>query len=289
MASHSKAWIGVVGGGIGGLTAALALLRAGFDVQVYEQASGLREIGAGVQVSPNASRVLHGLGLAEPLAPDRRAPAGLAPAPLGRRADAAAHPARRPAGGGLRLPPYADASRRPPRGAGRRGARRAGPPRPSPDRAGRTRGQRRGAVRQRHPGRGRRARGRRRHPFARAPRPVGPGAAALHGLRRLPRAGGGRSSAAPRARGDRAGLDGAGPALRPLLRPSRGARELRRDRRPGHVDPRVSGPIAARSPTRSRRSTAGTRTSATSSGRPTRRSSGRCSTVSRWSVGPPGA
>ena len=60
--------VGVVGGGIGGLTAALALLRAGFDVQVYEQASGLREIGAGVQVSPNASRVLHGLGLAEPLA-----------------------------------------------------------------------------------------------------------------------------------------------------------------------------------------------------------------------------
>jgi salicylate hydroxylase len=60
--------VGVVGGGIGGLTAALALLRAGFDVQLYEQASALHEIGAGVQVSPNASRVLHGLGLAEPLA-----------------------------------------------------------------------------------------------------------------------------------------------------------------------------------------------------------------------------
>jgi salicylate hydroxylase len=68
VASHSEASVGVVGGGIGGLTAALALLRAGFDVHVYEQASGLREIGAGVQVSPNASRVLHGLGLAEPLA-----------------------------------------------------------------------------------------------------------------------------------------------------------------------------------------------------------------------------
>jgi salicylate hydroxylase len=60
--------IGVVGAGIGGLTAALALLRAGFDVQVYEQASALHEIGAGVQVSPNASRVLHWLGLADPLA-----------------------------------------------------------------------------------------------------------------------------------------------------------------------------------------------------------------------------
>ena len=60
--------IGVVGGGIGGLTAALALLRAGFDVEVYEQAAALGEVGAGVQISPNASRVLHGLGLASELA-----------------------------------------------------------------------------------------------------------------------------------------------------------------------------------------------------------------------------
>jgi salicylate hydroxylase len=60
--------IAVIGGGIGGLSAALSLLRAGFDVHVYEQASTLAEVGAGVQVSPNASRVLHRLGLAEPLA-----------------------------------------------------------------------------------------------------------------------------------------------------------------------------------------------------------------------------
>ena len=60
--------VGVVGGGIGGLTAALSLLRAGFDVEVFEQASALGEVGAGVQISPNASRVLHGLGLAEELA-----------------------------------------------------------------------------------------------------------------------------------------------------------------------------------------------------------------------------
>src|SRR3954470_22997550 len=58
----------VVGGGIGGLTVALSLFRRGFDVQVYEQAAALGEIGAGVQISPNASRVLHGLGLAEELA-----------------------------------------------------------------------------------------------------------------------------------------------------------------------------------------------------------------------------
>src|SRR5215510_1037470 len=58
----------VVGSGIGGLAAALSLLGAGFDVHVYEQAHALREVGAGIQVSPNASRVLHGLGLADELA-----------------------------------------------------------------------------------------------------------------------------------------------------------------------------------------------------------------------------
>jgi salicylate hydroxylase len=58
----------VIGGGIGGLSAALSLLRAGFDVYVYEQARELGEVGAGIQISPNASRVLHGLGLADELA-----------------------------------------------------------------------------------------------------------------------------------------------------------------------------------------------------------------------------
>jgi salicylate hydroxylase len=60
--------LAIIGGGIGGLSAALSLLRAGFDAHVYEQARTLREVGAGIQVSPNASRVLHGLGLADELA-----------------------------------------------------------------------------------------------------------------------------------------------------------------------------------------------------------------------------
>jgi 2-polyprenyl-6-methoxyphenol hydroxylase-like FAD-dependent oxidoreductase len=60
--------IAIIGGGIGGLTAALSLLRAGFDVHVYERVSTLREVGAGVIISPNATRILHRLGLAEPLA-----------------------------------------------------------------------------------------------------------------------------------------------------------------------------------------------------------------------------
>jgi salicylate hydroxylase len=55
--------IAVVGGGIGGLSAALSLLKAGFDVHVYEQARALSEIGAGIQISPNASRLLNRLGL----------------------------------------------------------------------------------------------------------------------------------------------------------------------------------------------------------------------------------
>lgn len=57
--------IAIVGGGIGGLTAALALHQADFDVHVYEQAAVLREVGAGVAVGSNAVRVLHRLGLAD--------------------------------------------------------------------------------------------------------------------------------------------------------------------------------------------------------------------------------
>jgi salicylate hydroxylase len=60
--------IGVIGGGIGGLAAALSLFRAGLDVHLYEQARDMRELGAGIQVSPNATRILHRLGLAEKLA-----------------------------------------------------------------------------------------------------------------------------------------------------------------------------------------------------------------------------
>lgn len=55
----------IAGGGIGGLSAALALLRQGFDVEVYEQAKELREVGAGIQISPNGSRALDALGIYE--------------------------------------------------------------------------------------------------------------------------------------------------------------------------------------------------------------------------------
>jgi len=59
--------VAIIGGGIGGLTAALALLRRGLDVEVYEQALRLGEVGAGIQVSPNGTRVLIELGLGDAL------------------------------------------------------------------------------------------------------------------------------------------------------------------------------------------------------------------------------
>jgi len=55
----------IAGGGIGGLTAALALNRTGFDVAVYERAPAFTEIGAGMSLWPNATRVLRSLGVLE--------------------------------------------------------------------------------------------------------------------------------------------------------------------------------------------------------------------------------
>ncbi|HEY6510493.1 MAG TPA: FAD-dependent monooxygenase, partial [Burkholderiaceae bacterium] len=60
--------IAIVGGGLGGLAAALFLRQAGLDAIVYEQALELREVGAGIVVSPNMVRALHRLGLAHELA-----------------------------------------------------------------------------------------------------------------------------------------------------------------------------------------------------------------------------
>ena len=68
----------IVGGGIGGLAAALALVRRGIDVEVYEQAPELRELGAGVQISANGTRVLHALGLKDALEQVQVLPAGKA-------------------------------------------------------------------------------------------------------------------------------------------------------------------------------------------------------------------
>ncbi len=68
----------IAGAGIGGLAAGAALLRKGFDVTILEQAKALGEIGAGVQLSPNATRVLYQIGVGERLE-------GLACEPPGKR------------------------------------------------------------------------------------------------------------------------------------------------------------------------------------------------------------
>ncbi|MEV3986304.1 FAD-dependent monooxygenase [Nonomuraea sp. NPDC049758] len=59
----TRADVIVVGGGIGGLSAALALVRQGLRVRVYEQASAFGEVGAGLQLAPNCTRILDRYGL----------------------------------------------------------------------------------------------------------------------------------------------------------------------------------------------------------------------------------
>src|SRR5262245_13224835 len=59
----------IAGAGIGGLAAALAVAQRGFRVALFDRAQRLDEIGAGIQLSPNASRILIALGLGEQLRP----------------------------------------------------------------------------------------------------------------------------------------------------------------------------------------------------------------------------
>lgn len=88
----------VAGGGIGGLAAALALSRQGAAVQVIEQAAAFAEVGAGIQIGPNVTRILRKWGLEDGLrqvasfphalvARDARSGHELGRLPLGERAD----------------------------------------------------------------------------------------------------------------------------------------------------------------------------------------------------------
>jgi salicylate hydroxylase len=61
--------VAIAGAGIAGLTSAIALARRGFTVSLFERAPALQEIGAGIQLSPNATAVLHRLDLMEALRP----------------------------------------------------------------------------------------------------------------------------------------------------------------------------------------------------------------------------
>jgi 2-polyprenyl-6-methoxyphenol hydroxylase-like FAD-dependent oxidoreductase len=55
----------IIGAGIGGLSAALALLKKGIDVRIYEQASEMNEVGAGIWIAPNGLKVLEELGISD--------------------------------------------------------------------------------------------------------------------------------------------------------------------------------------------------------------------------------
>jgi salicylate hydroxylase len=59
----------IAGAGVGGLTAALALARQGFQIRLFDQLEEFTEAGAGIQLAPNATRILIGLGLAERMKP----------------------------------------------------------------------------------------------------------------------------------------------------------------------------------------------------------------------------
>lgn len=65
MGANARRSIAIIGGGIGGLTAALAFARQGAQVTVHEQAPAIAEVGAGLQITPNGARALNALGLAD--------------------------------------------------------------------------------------------------------------------------------------------------------------------------------------------------------------------------------
>ncbi|MGZ3628985.1 MAG: FAD-dependent monooxygenase, partial [Ktedonobacteraceae bacterium] len=67
MQAHAGKKAIIIGGGIGGITAAIALKRAGLDVTVYERAEELQEVGSGLPLWTNALRALHVLGLTDEL------------------------------------------------------------------------------------------------------------------------------------------------------------------------------------------------------------------------------
>jgi 2-polyprenyl-6-methoxyphenol hydroxylase-like FAD-dependent oxidoreductase len=74
MPDKKKLSIAVVGAGMGGLAVAATVRRAGFDVQIYEQAARFARIGAGIQMMPNSMKVLRGIGIEERLRQSSFAP-----------------------------------------------------------------------------------------------------------------------------------------------------------------------------------------------------------------------
>ena len=59
--------IGICGGGVGGMAAAIALRQAGHDAEVYEQTANYQRVGADINLTPNAVRALDSLGVVSTL------------------------------------------------------------------------------------------------------------------------------------------------------------------------------------------------------------------------------
>jgi salicylate hydroxylase len=75
--AHRSLRIAIIGGGIGGLSAAVALRQRGFEVAVYERSPRLEEVGAGLQVGPNGVKVLRALGVEQQLLADAFQPVSM--------------------------------------------------------------------------------------------------------------------------------------------------------------------------------------------------------------------
>ena len=127
MAEARSRQIIIAGAGIAGLTAALAFAARGYPVRIFERAQRLEEIGAGLQLSPNATRILDRLGVLPALLPRRRAArrggAARCAEPCRAGARAARRGGRTALGGAL--------SRRPPRRSAERACWRTSPASPT--------------------------------------------------------------------------------------------------------------------------------------------------------------
>src|ERR1700719_3784443 len=66
-AAHRPLKVAIIGAGIGGLAAAIAMRRRGIEVALYERSQKLEEVGAGLQIGPNGFKVLRALGLEDEL------------------------------------------------------------------------------------------------------------------------------------------------------------------------------------------------------------------------------
>ena len=229
--------IAIIGGGIGGLAAALALERRGAEVVVYEQSRRMSEIGAGLNLTPNAVKAFRALGLE-----DRRSRRSASETRIfsiirswkSGRYISRTQPRRFPPK--VRRAQSLRAPRRPARRVGRGAQDDATPPRRPLRRRRERRAARHGALCRRQHDRGRCRGRRRRHSFGGARKPVRRRQAALHRLHLLARHGAGRRRAGRHRHQERHHVDGPARPCRALPGAPRRASQHRRPCRQRRLD-----------------------------------------------------